>query len=251
MKRNRGRATVMAAASVLALGLGPILWSSGQATAAGSTCGTVGVYGIALNVSPTGSDHYEGASANILNQNGDLCSSVHSNNNVSAGWTMLTDGPDYIQTGFTDRYGISGSYFFGQVDDLGTISTQFSATAISGSHFHHYWEEWRNVTGCVGCVQGFVDGDKYVQTTNNPRTSWGSLFNQYAGETHYLESDVPGLSTSKTHYEKIQPQLYDSTFTDTLDSTSFTNDNTSRWSRSAVTSGNGNGNEWYFWTSSP
>ncbi len=52
-----------------------------------------------------------------------------------------------------------------------------------------------------------VDGNIWQQSWFNPYVQWYyPFFAEFAGETVYQESDVPGYSNKKTHFSNLQYQ---------------------------------------------
>lgn len=103
---------------------------------------------------------------------------------------------------------------------------------------------YRNETvWCVAindwCIEMTVNGVHMKETNFNPFVAWTTPFmTAWDGETTYLESDVPGVSTAKAHFSNMQVQRY----TDDLWQTSlpalFTSSPTSSRYKKTAVSGN-------------
>jgi hypothetical protein len=222
-----------------------------NAYAEDTQCGSsqTGNYHDGIQTTPSGSDVFEGISAQILNEASSVCDSVTGpgKGNYAAAYTMATDGSAYIQTGFTSWYNSGGQHFFGQISDPYDSygHTSYSTNTIANGLTTHYWEEYRTV---CSCIQGLVNGDVYVSTHEDPTIYWGQIVGQWSAETYYPGSDVPGYSTSKVHFSGLETQDLSNNWNSKLDTTSSYNDQASDWSQSAITSGNGLGYEWHEWT---
>lgn len=71
---------------------------------------------------------------------------------------------------------------------------------ISGSH--NYQENYEFTTGVL---QMWIDNTELAQTNFDPTTVWTAPWqNQWYGETHDPDDDMPGLSSSPEHFRYMQ-----------------------------------------------
>jgi hypothetical protein len=207
-------------------------------------------------------DRLEGASAFIVNRFGSVCDTDHSapnpggrtiGTNFSTAWTMIAayDGLGWAQTGFIRGY-LSPQYEWAEFynPDTGVVYNRFpSNPSLPDGATHADRELWN---GSCACIQMTIDGALVTQTNFNPFAVWyagpnGNQFSpQFSGETTYKESDIPGVSSSKTRIYALGAQRYDDDVLASMPCTlSYINSNTARWTHSAASC-----TDFSIWTSS-
>lgn len=79
-----------------------------------------------------------------------------------------------------------------------------------------------------------IDSVIFASTGWSPFTYWQQPFEPtFEGEAGYVESDMPGLSTSRTAYTALGAQRYDDTVVAMPCGLQYRNDKTSRWANVA------------------
>lgn len=154
---------------------------------------------------------YEGVSASLTYRNSGLCTTDKTSDNDSTAWTMLSssDGDGYAQSGVLhnwptgpcirhwaaqNEYGIAGQ----ESDVIGVCA--------SAGEVHQAWQLW---DPSIGRIVSLIDATRFITSSWNPFTVWTTPFlAQVVGETHYGNSDVPGLSASPSDFTTIQVQAY-------------------------------------------
>ena len=86
-----------------------------------------------------------------------------------------------------------------------------------------------------------VDQTVMLTTPWNPYSAWdqaghGVFQTQFNAETTYVESNIPGSDTDRTHYSSMQAQQHNGAFTGTLPPLGLTA-TTSRYATSAESAG--------------
>jgi len=196
-------------------------------------------------------DTLEGASAYIVNRFGSVCDTDHSapspggqtiGTNFTTAWVMIAayDGNGWAQTGFIRGYN-SPQYKWAEFYDplTGNVYNRFpSSPSLPDGANHADRALW---SSACACIEMSIDGVMLTRTNFNPWVNWyagpnGNQFSpQFAGETTYLASDIPGVPTSKSRIWALGAQQY---YGDALVSMPCTltaiNSNPSRWALSAA-----------------
>ena len=72
----------------------------------------------------------------------------------------------------------------------------------------HYQVKYLGGTGGDNRFHMWAGGDLLDISTFDPRTNWPDHWwrNEFSGETHYPESDVPGVDSNRLHFSHLQTQ---------------------------------------------
>lgn len=164
----------------------------------------------------------EGVSANIRVEDGAVCGSDASVNNLTATWVMIypTVGGGLAQVGFwrTGTWsGFTPQYFY----EYGATDSgvgQGWHTGVADGTTHRFWVQWVT-NGCPGglpaCFAFNIDNVRIHTSDFNPYQYWGNPDNANTmwimalmGEAHYAESDIMGSNTGgvATVWDSAQAQ---------------------------------------------
>jgi hypothetical protein len=248
------RTRIVMGLAVLIATFSPVIVSSviapTPAAAAIATCGTLGFY---FDGPYTQTTATEGTSGVMVNRYGATCTTDTSVNNFVGSWTMFQgtadgtcSGMQYAQSGEYRIYG-SLSYLFAQYNDCGTPTTKIGSAITYGTSN----QDWEQYLPSCSCESLNIDVHQFLTTSFNPLTAWTYPFrNEWLGETHYTASDIPGNpSVGYTTYTTMQVQQQTSnTWTNTLPTISYFNDNSARWTHDTVVSHPVIGNTVDIWT---
>lgn len=199
--------------SLAALASSLIVTSPAPASAALTYCGDQGNYHDGFRKDTNDTYVTYGVSALVRVQHGDVCTSGDTGQtNFTNAWTMLSShlGGGWGQTGFIRWYNHLTVHFSQwKMGSCCGAHTSFGATHLSAGELHQYWTLRTSSANCPltpKCLIGHIDQTTWFYSGFDPADGgWSTPFIQlYEGETGYLESDVPGLSSAKTGYDQMQ-----------------------------------------------
>ena len=214
--RMRTRLTSILAATLLVAAGGA--WTSLPAAAAGSNCGSFS-YNLWARVLSDAS-YMAGSQADMTVRKSDLCSSVSNNSNVGAEWVMIqgtASNDGWAQNGYVFHGGCSCREFFYEFEKhantnngpvyIGVLQLPWSATTGDGFVFKTTWQDGGdNNIHVIFCKSsdnsppGGQNCQDFAHTGWNPAdASWASSISVWAGETHYLKSDLPGTEGAQAN----------------------------------------------------
>lgn len=202
---------VVGVAAMLMCGVG--FADIGPASAEVYTCGSPGNY---FDGMWNPQSAYFGVSATITVRYGAVCDTDHSQYNPTSGavgnfvtaWSMLADsgGHGWLQSGFIRAYGqalIDVSQFYNPHFYGGPV-TIFGAQRNAGE-VHRYWQQY--YPDAQGEFHSNVDTTRLINTSTGVLTyGWSGFSQQFFGEAHYRESDMPGGATYPTSFSSLQVQ---------------------------------------------
>lgn len=169
-----------------------------------------------VNLNPPSGYSVEGASAQIVVRYGGVCDSDQSQDtyltlttNGDVAWEMVQGGDgsglQYSQAGYIRWYN-SAIYNFSEFNDHHgnwRRTDDFAHPLTQGTSYKYQ----SLYNGTCHCIINSANGTAIDQTTFNPFSAWSAPFGlDYFGEVHYLESDIPGNATVKTHMSDLQRQ---------------------------------------------
>ena len=202
------------------------LWPLGTSTAAVSNCGTTDYHHTGKKVNP--SFNLKGARANIIIRDADTCTqtgSTQPGETQSLAWVMLTNGSDgWAQVGYVTRYdptnGKRRRYFWQWKRDsmhfhytgywgsppLGT-SINFTATREASDGYIHLYKSFSETPPC--------NQDNVCPVTPfDPLVAWSSNVEaHFAGEVLDSQTDMPGLTGSRTVFSSVAEKDSSNTWT--------------------------------------
>jgi hypothetical protein len=215
--RLRMRHAVALAAVTLFLSTSAVT-SSPPALAAGPNCGDnqTNLYGRLLS----DANFMAGAQADMTVRATDLCGSVSTNANVSAEWVML-QGNNYgsqaddglAQNGWGKHAGCSCRSFFYEMEKhynsnngpvwMGSGALPWGTPDVGSAYvFKTTWHDGASDDNNIHFIfckssdndpPGGNNCTDVAETNWNPQdASWSGAYDSFAGETHYLKSDMPG-----------------------------------------------------------
>lgn len=210
MKRRSCRLIVIGG-----LFLPAIVAISGPATKASAAIYQCGVYGsrwtgwTSRDAPRRPSTGIEGASADLwANYDTSVCSTDDSGgHNFTFSYDMVYDS--------TSKYWSQAGNYFGYGDPCVFATTEQAVNGVSTRLYFYCTnsgeeDAYRNLlVGNPYRMAASINGETKQQTTYNPIGTWGYPFDiQFMGETKYLQSDVPGVSTNKQLFTSMGVQQY-------------------------------------------
>lgn len=186
--------------------------TTSPATAASSTCGTRGNYFDGMFYNPQDAGHVtRGVTGFLLVRPSASCTTDTGMFNFTNAWTLLSgaSGGEHVQSGFIRKTSTSFTENFSQAVRGGTdIETKYVGTQLLEGERNQYEQAiWTNslCSHSSRCAFSYAKGSLILISNWDPLTSWNGPFNvQYASETGYRESDVPGRATNKTEYTGLK-----------------------------------------------
>jgi len=179
--------------------------------------------------------YYEGVSTYILVQTSTQCSGIlDPDYNYVAAWSMIASKPGtngYAQSGFEKDISPphNATYWFSQWLGGGLFNSEYSTYAQSSQVGVKHAFRSLYTSNCA-CVRMYVDSVEYDHTPFSPFAAWTTPFSpQYYGEAGYRESDMPGLSTSRTAFTAMGAQLYSDAVTSIACGLQVDNEKAERW----------------------
>lgn len=159
---------------------------------------------------PQPSSGIEGSSSYIYtNYQSNLCSTDDDPDyNFSLSYNMVYDASrdNYAQAGTFWGYGLPCVYSFVEQTQSNHQPFRELIACTNDGERHAY----RNLMTGQYNVTSSVDGINYMISSYNPFALWDSPFDiQFMGETKYLQSDVPGIESSKEQFTAMGVQRYD------------------------------------------
>lgn len=200
---------------VALLGISGALIASTPVEAAGSSCGSFSfnIWGRVLS----DAQFMAGSQADMTVRKSDLCGSVSNNTNAAAEWVMIqgiAQNDGWAQNGYAFRAGCDCRQFFYEFEKyadsnngpvfIGTLQLPWSPTPGSAFVFKTTWKygddnkihaiycqsSGNNPPGGQNCVD-------FAHTNWNPiGAGWSASVSTWAGETHFLKSDLPGTESA-------------------------------------------------------
>lgn len=201
------RAAALAAALMSVMTLSTSTATS--ASAASTNCGTVGNYFDGIYFEPATVGHNtRGVIAQLLVRPSASCTTDGTDFNFTNAWTMIAGNQplQHVQSGFVRRTPTSFTQSFSQAArSANDVETTYVNTQLFEGARLPYEQQVRTSTLCQGgaarCVFSYSNGSATLISNWDPLTSWNGPFEvQYAGETGYRESDIPGRSTNRTEF---------------------------------------------------
>jgi hypothetical protein len=184
----------------------------------------------------SGGHRFEGASAEITVRSGAVCGSDTNRQNFSDAWSMIAGASDgWVQSGY-ERWHSSSIYFFSQTyrgSGFNPDTYYDLSTALTVGSVFRFWQQY---DGNCFCLHSNVNTRRLLSTSWNPFGNWTEPFSpQFAGEVRYRASDLPGSSTRRADFTKLQAQnFYGDGWVSMPHGMTSVNDNTTRWVVGAV-----------------
>lgn len=185
----------------------------GDAGAATNHCGDYGTdngrFFTGVTVTPSGSNYFEGAYAEITARAVDLCSSNFTESPVSFAWVMLQKpgGYGYAQAGYVKYYGGNVRMFTEWRRDAQHSFVDLYWGQPNFGDVHKFKVVRENPAACQSqtgyCLAMYVDGDRKDLTTFDDEGTWNSNFAFFSGEVNYGGSDVMG-SSADARFDSVQ-----------------------------------------------
>lgn len=183
------------------------------ASAALSTCGTASNYFDGIYFEPATVGHNtRGVIGQLLVRPSASCTTVSTDQNLTNAWTMIAGAASlqWVQSGFIRKNPTSFTQSFSQAArSASDVETTFVNTQLFEGARIPYEQQVRTSSLCQGgstrCVFSYANGSAILISNWDPLTSWNGPFEvQYAGETGYAESDIPGRTTNKTEFTGLK-----------------------------------------------
>lgn len=203
-----------AAAGLVALVLATTLaWAVAEPSTAAATCAYKSGGFDGYLQSGHSDDHYEGSSADIVVQDGALCSLVSGPPSIYRGlssWVMIAGGAGsssyggaWAQVGFTKTSSTGTMRWFSQYNENGYLTGRLGSFSVD-SQFglrHFFREEYDPSTGYFDSI---IDRDHWDSSTFDPYASsshWGPQpwSPQFAEEATDPNTYVPGTSSHRAN----------------------------------------------------
>ncbi|MGI8881245.1 MAG: hypothetical protein ACR2KJ_12230 [Jatrophihabitans sp.] len=207
-RRYQRRRSMLRVGLAVLLGCVPVVAAQPAASASSACSSSQGSRfdGFAHNPYTHPSYQFEGASAYIVVQTGNVCSGITNIGNFSNAWVMIAapTGNAWAQVGFEHTSGFSLRWFAQFNDDHGHIATRYSNFSVNSEIGvrHTFRVLWSG--DCI-CEKATIDTTTWLVSTFNPFYEWSPepWSPQFAGEVGYLEADMPGYSANHTKFTAL------------------------------------------------
>jgi hypothetical protein len=176
------------------------------------TCATPPLWFAGFTTMST-SQQWEGASAHMSYKDDNVCTSVQNNTNLSTSWSMIQGSPyganaGYAQSGRIYYPTIPSNCMrhFGEQSESGSSFVRMLGVCTSSNENHQVWQQY---IPSNGHLRSNIDTTVFLESSWSPVGIWPTPWQaNFLGETHYGESDVPGLTSNPTDFTQMQVQRY-------------------------------------------
>ena len=214
---------VMALTMALAVGEGP----AGAVTYPCSTSPGISFFDGNYEASNASETYSTGAQAVVTSRTGGFCSPPPTpTRSFYCTWVMTAsaDLANWAQVGFFAAPSVPLRHYSEYTFFGGYVDHWVPGIATNTAYTYSVFDD----SGCT-CFKMWEDFTQVDQTLYNPLTSWPlPLSLQFLKETGNLTDQVPGHSTSTTHFENIKTQILGSSW-QTFNPTQHRNDDAFLW----------------------